>query len=276
MSSDYSNISQFFSHPLVLLLIGALISGVLIPYFTNRAAKYQKGLEIKTDLVRRINESVIPVIISLLHMQDEMGNVHYAITTQTDKRPPGRSGFHFRKEDLEAELREIKKQLDQDKLEESSKKTLEQKQKEVSEQLEKIVEAIKKLKDIRVRADNEIRQWQVPSSVIESQIKSYFPEFGQETERKLTWNSFSKTVIELHKWTTDLYLDIMFSEAREYILWSNVTQKVWKEKNEIITQIQNSSVSGLSEDLFHRFIRKNYSRPESNKPDEKINHESNQ
>jgi len=130
MSSDYSNISEFFSHPLVLLLIGALISGVFIPYFTNRAAKYQKGLEIKTDLVRRINESVMPMVTSLYSLLEE-----YSYWT-------GGSGIYFRKKGVEDQLEEIKEELDQVELEESRKKILEQKQKEVPQDLQIYVKSI--------------------------------------------------------------------------------------------------------------------------------------
>ena len=113
MSSDYNNISQFFSHPLVLLLIGALISGVFIPYFTNRAAKYQKGLEIKTDLVRRINESVMRLAISLDLFAIDLTNAmrferEIMKILGTDKKPPRKSGLYYLKIDLQNELEEIK------------------------------------------------------------------------------------------------------------------------------------------------------------------------
>ena len=51
--------------------------------------------------------------------------------------------------------------------------------------------------------------------------------------------------------------------------------KLLKEKDKIVAQIQNSPVSGLSEDLFRSFIRKFIRRSESIKPNVKINHDSN-
>ncbi len=56
------NIAEILSHPLTLLLIGALLSGLLIPYFTNRWQIHQKGLEIRIDLVGRISRTVMEMM----------------------------------------------------------------------------------------------------------------------------------------------------------------------------------------------------------------------
>jgi len=278
MSSDYSNISQFFSHPLVLLLIGALISGVFIPYFTNRAAKYQKGLEIKTDLVRRINESVTRFVISLDFLAvDLTATMRFERETMsnlgTDKKPSRNFGLYYLMNDLQDELKEIKKELGQDELKEGRKKILDQEQKGVSKLLEKLPEGIQRIEKLNVEAAEEYKQWRVSSTVIASQIKSYFPEFGEKKEGKLTWSSFEMTVGRAYQIVNDTYVNAMYSGPRE-IYWKEVVPNILREKDQIIVQIQNSSVSGLSEHLFSRFIKK--FRPESNKPDEKINHESNQ
>jgi hypothetical protein len=56
------SIAEILSHPLSLLLIGAIVSGLLIPYFTNRWQRHQKGLEIRIDLVRRISRTIMSIM----------------------------------------------------------------------------------------------------------------------------------------------------------------------------------------------------------------------
>jgi len=56
------SIAEILSHPLSLLLIGATVSGLLIPYFTNRWQRHQKGLEIRIDLVGRISQTVMSMM----------------------------------------------------------------------------------------------------------------------------------------------------------------------------------------------------------------------
>jgi hypothetical protein len=55
--SSNSRIEKWLSNPLLLLVVGGVISGLLIPSITSQWANQQKQLEIKTDLIRRISES---------------------------------------------------------------------------------------------------------------------------------------------------------------------------------------------------------------------------
>jgi len=259
MSSDYSSISQLFSHPLVLLLIGVAISGVLIPYFTNRAAKYQKGLEIKTDLMRRINEGVIRLVILLKFFGNEL------ILAK---------GYHsdIRLTDNPA-LLDQQKRL-QEELEETRSKKLDQKKKELSKKLEGLAISIKKVENAYVDADNEFRQWQVSSAVISSQIKSYFPEFEKKKKGKLTWSVFEDSVRSACE-NASLAYNNTLAYGPPSVLNESEIDNLLKEKDDIIAEIQNSTVSGLSEHLFSRIIKKFTPRREPIKPDVKINHESN-
>jgi hypothetical protein len=52
-------------HPFVLLLIGAGISGFLIPFILNRWQKTQKKLELKTNILAKINECISNITTSL-------------------------------------------------------------------------------------------------------------------------------------------------------------------------------------------------------------------
>lgn len=50
-------------HPLLLLIIGALISSYIIPFYTRAWQDHQKELELKTDLVGEISNSVATILI---------------------------------------------------------------------------------------------------------------------------------------------------------------------------------------------------------------------
>jgi hypothetical protein len=62
------SIAEILSHPLSLLLIGALVSGLLIPFFTNRWQIHQKGLEIRINLVGRISQTVMRMMTMIESM----------------------------------------------------------------------------------------------------------------------------------------------------------------------------------------------------------------
>lgn len=51
-------ISQFLEHPFFLLLAGAGVSSVLIPWFTNRWQDHRKKLEIRADIASKMSEVI--------------------------------------------------------------------------------------------------------------------------------------------------------------------------------------------------------------------------
>lgn len=58
-----NSVYQWLSHPLLLLIVGAIISSYLIPALTRRWQDHQKELELKTTLVGEISESVMRMIV---------------------------------------------------------------------------------------------------------------------------------------------------------------------------------------------------------------------
>lgn len=52
-------------HPITLLLLGAVISGLLIPWITRRWNNHQKALEIKTELVSDLSKSIMEMILAV-------------------------------------------------------------------------------------------------------------------------------------------------------------------------------------------------------------------
>jgi hypothetical protein len=57
MTAENGKLKNILSNPLLLLVVGGTISGLLIPYITTQWQNHQKELEIKTDLLRRISGS---------------------------------------------------------------------------------------------------------------------------------------------------------------------------------------------------------------------------
>ena len=57
--------AEFLKHPLTILLVGALISGLLIPFITRRWQNHQKALEIKTQLVSDLSKSIMEIIMAV-------------------------------------------------------------------------------------------------------------------------------------------------------------------------------------------------------------------
>jgi hypothetical protein len=55
---------KVLAHPIVLLIVGAIISSFLIPFYTRAWQDHQKELELKTELVSENSGAVTPIIIS--------------------------------------------------------------------------------------------------------------------------------------------------------------------------------------------------------------------
>ena len=69
----------WLSHPLLLLLVGALISNYLIPGLTRQWQINEKALEIKTSLVNRISTSVAGVVTTA-----QLGEIRATSQTQQE------------------------------------------------------------------------------------------------------------------------------------------------------------------------------------------------
>ena len=57
-----TKIFSSLQHPLLLLIVGGIITGLLLPYITTQWQNHQKELELKTDLVSEISDSIASVL----------------------------------------------------------------------------------------------------------------------------------------------------------------------------------------------------------------------
>lgn len=62
MTENKRTVESYLSNPLLLLVVGAIISGLLIPYITAQWQNHEKELELKTSLVTRISEALSKVL----------------------------------------------------------------------------------------------------------------------------------------------------------------------------------------------------------------------
>jgi hypothetical protein len=56
---------DFLAHPLFLLFAGAVVTGLLIPALTRRWQDRQKALELKTELIGEISESITEMVMAV-------------------------------------------------------------------------------------------------------------------------------------------------------------------------------------------------------------------
>ena len=56
---------QILKHPVFLLLMTALVSSYLIPKITKRWQDHQKEMELKTNFVSEISESVVSMVTAV-------------------------------------------------------------------------------------------------------------------------------------------------------------------------------------------------------------------
>jgi hypothetical protein len=52
------HLKSALSNPMVLLIVGAIISSFIIPYYTRQWQDHQKELELKTNLSDEINKAI--------------------------------------------------------------------------------------------------------------------------------------------------------------------------------------------------------------------------
>jgi hypothetical protein len=60
---DKEELLKGLRHPLVLLIVGAMISSYIIPYYTKAWQDHQKELELKTNLVSEVSDAVATLLI---------------------------------------------------------------------------------------------------------------------------------------------------------------------------------------------------------------------
>ena len=71
---SFALLTRALSHPLLLLLVGALISALVVPVFTQRWQEHQRELEIQTSLVSELTRSSSAFMtVVRLRLQDPAG-----------------------------------------------------------------------------------------------------------------------------------------------------------------------------------------------------------
>ena len=55
---------EILSHPLFIVLVGGVLTGIVIPKISRKQKNYQKELDLKTELVAEMSESVMTILIT--------------------------------------------------------------------------------------------------------------------------------------------------------------------------------------------------------------------
>lgn len=69
------NIGEIATHPLVVLIVGAILSSLIIPKITKRWQDHQKELEIKIELIKKISEIIMKEVMSVQFMKIQIGQM---------------------------------------------------------------------------------------------------------------------------------------------------------------------------------------------------------
>jgi hypothetical protein len=56
---------DFLAHPLTILCVGAVVTGLLVPAITRRWQDRQKELELKTELVAELSEAIMSIVLAV-------------------------------------------------------------------------------------------------------------------------------------------------------------------------------------------------------------------
>jgi hypothetical protein len=95
---------KWFSHPLVLLIVGAIISSILIPWFTRGWQNYQQELEIKKELVGDISEAVMKLVMEVQSFEIQLKNE--TLSGNLSALKPQREKFNLLFSELNEDYRE--------------------------------------------------------------------------------------------------------------------------------------------------------------------------
>jgi hypothetical protein len=184
-----TNIKDFLSSQLGLLILGALISTLIIPWFFQVWQDYQKELEIKTDLVGKISEAVTRIVMS----------TQFVLLTNN---------------------------LGQ-------------------------IQTVEQHNELLNELNDEYKQWEISSAVIESQLQAYFPHTGLSNDwgsLKVFSGSFSENVTDFYRLaasvTPNSAKDIDFYDDRENLL---------NQKDNLIQHILSSEMTSFTRKPFQIF-----------------------
>ncbi|MGE5705668.1 MAG: hypothetical protein ACM3XP_02995 [Nitrososphaerales archaeon] len=83
MGTKIDDLSKLLSHPFSLLIVGAIISSLIIPYYTKSWQDYQKELEIKSTIISSISKAMSDYVINgrLVQIPGFMDKIDYTQST---------------------------------------------------------------------------------------------------------------------------------------------------------------------------------------------------
>jgi hypothetical protein len=194
-----TSIKDFFSSTLGLFILGVLITSLLIPWFFQVWQDYQKELEIKSDLVGRISESVTRIIMSTQSFLLQGAGLTW-------------------------------------------------------EQRNKLLEEL----------NNDYREWEITSSVIDSQLKAYFPHTSLSSD----WGSLKAVnPLKINESRSPLApsfsnnVSMFYTKANSVVPngprvdFGDDRQKLLEQRDKIIQHILDSKINSFASNPFQQIFK---------------------
>jgi len=88
--------TSVLAHPLIVLLVGAALTGILVPAFTRRWQNRQKELEIKAALVSDLSEAIMSIVMAVQFVRSRTESVQMKL-----ELPPSDAVREKRQEEFE-------------------------------------------------------------------------------------------------------------------------------------------------------------------------------
>jgi hypothetical protein len=236
------NIVDVISHPLSLLLIGGLLSGLLFPYFTNRWQNHQKELDIKIDLVGRISESIMNMIMAIQFIEVSIQQLKVQSLDLKEKE----SEFHKKERDLEqaklkpTELREQEKLL-------NLQSKLKKERDSLSGERDNLNKRFQDIQKIFTELNVEYKKFEVSSAMIGTHLQAYFAK----TDIGQRWTGLSERVVLFYSMTEEDFNEAKLAGSKDIVEeWLKNRNEILDEKSNIIQLVLKSHVSTLPAHFF--------------------------
>jgi hypothetical protein len=78
--------SALLAHPLVVLLVGAALTGILVPALTRRWQDRQKELDIKASLVSELSEAIMSIVMAVQFVRVRAERAQHGLVDTFDEK----------------------------------------------------------------------------------------------------------------------------------------------------------------------------------------------
>jgi hypothetical protein len=199
-STSKDSIYEWLENPLILLIVGGIITSIAGPYITNNFQNHQKKLEISISLFKQLTKTQTIVNRALLESIFGFGT----IITQFNVKTKG--GLYIQKEELEEKFSNLISTG-------SDTNTVNSKAIEVHntiKNIETIESHLEQINQIAAKTTNDITNWAISYREITSDFRTYYKNKSVE-EKIRQYNSaitnLAKLIVSYGKYARDFTIN---------------------------------------------------------------------